>query len=90
MGQLEGWCFSTQVIVMLDGFMLSWGWLNSCLGMGRVQQICLCAQHLFNLLNCLYLNECCLQQNNFFSSMLFLGFFPNYLTFYYGFFNFIK
>lgn len=39
MGSLEGWCLSSQVTIMLDGALLSWRWLNTCLSLGSSELI---------------------------------------------------
>lgn len=39
MGSLEGWYWSSQVTIMLDGALLSWRWLNTCLPLGSSELI---------------------------------------------------
>lgn len=39
MGSLEGWRLFSQVTIMLDGALLSWRWLNTCLPLGSSELI---------------------------------------------------
>lgn len=64
-GLSEWWLFFFQVSVTCDRALLSWGWRTTAMAQGKCEWIgkwqmsslvCLCAQLLLSLLNCLYPN----------------------------------